>query len=329
MKRGASLDARGNVKSMPEKFLDLASQESICNRSVREPTLKCSPRTNHAGSSCPSSANIQHRCRWALFRSLQSWRHLPRTCLGVLLIGAVFLAWRFTSSLHWKAELWKLVNFPPEKQAHSQAIVRRHPRLDPTPYFPEEEKPEKISTHQCFDTKSCLESDIVPYWIQYGGSISFGKFTNGGGARFLWTKDGTALTAVATSFYSVRNVSFKDGGFYQCVMHNQSETRLWAETFLQVSKPPVVKNKFIWQELQVNETLALRVHLKTQGTPSPEFQWRHNGQPIPGSLGSSRNYVVSKVQQQDEGTYTCEVYNVAGSMLWEEAVVVVTSKEQL
>jgi len=53
----------------------------------------------------------------------------------------------------------------------------------------------------------------------------------------------------------------------------------------------------------------------------PQYQWRLNGQIIPGATSST--YYVHKVSLKDAGTYTCVVSNMMGSVIWEEAIITV------
>eukprot|EP00638_Chattonella_subsalsa_P021673 CAMPEP_0117876596 /NCGR_PEP_ID=MMETSP0950-20121206/13660_1 /TAXON_ID=44440 /ORGANISM="Chattonella subsalsa, Strain CCMP2191" /LENGTH=682 /DNA_ID=CAMNT_0005730365 /DNA_START=62 /DNA_END=2110 /DNA_ORIENTATION=+ len=210
-----------------------------------------------------------------------------------------------------------------ENQKPPRMVSRRHPRRGPQDFqeFEAGEVPVVKDPEPSLKQKTDL---LVPHWIQIGGSISFGKFTNGGGARFSWAKDGTVLPHATKSFYSISNVQIKDEGLYSCKVFNGTEERLWAEVLLRVSAPPVVRQRTVRQALRVNQTLALHASVQSLGRPSPEFHWERNGKPIGDHRATVQDYVVPRVTPKDSGTYTCQVYNVAGSVLWEEAVVIVT-----
>ena len=45
-----------------------------------------------------------------------------------------------------------------------------------------------------------------------------------------------------------------------------------------------------------------------------KFQWRINGVDIPGAI--SETYAVPSAGEDDVGTYTCMVANLAGSVVW-------------
>ena len=63
----------------------------------------------------------------------------------------------------------------------------------------------------------------------------------------------------------------------------------------------------------------LALHATATGKPMPKYQWLLNGQLIPGADGPM--YIKAGFSAADIGTYTCVVQNLAGSALWEEALV--------
>lgn len=72
------------------------------------------------------------------------------------------------------------------------------------------------------------------------------------------------------------------------------------------------------QRLARGEMLAIVA--TASGIPQPDYQWRRNGVPI---AGANRAMLVRhSITEADMGTYTCDVYNVAGSVQWEEMAVI-------
>lgn len=87
---------------------------------------------------------------------------------------------------------------------------------------------------------------------------------------------------------------------------------------MRVSEPPLVESQLQTQRLARGEMLAIVA--TASGVPQPEYQWRRNGVPIPGA---TRPMLVKHgVSEPDMGTYTCDVYNVAGRVQWEEMAVI-------
>lgn len=87
---------------------------------------------------------------------------------------------------------------------------------------------------------------------------------------------------------------------------------------MRVSEPPLVESQLQTQRLARGEMLAIVA--TASGVPQPEYQWRRNGVPIPGATRPM--FVRHSVTEADMGTYTCDVYNVAGSVQWEEMAVI-------
>lgn len=90
------------------------------------------------------------------------------------------------------------------------------------------------------------------------------------------------------------------------------------QTTVRISEPPSVESQLQTQRLARGEMLAIVA--TASGVPQPEYQWRRNGVPIPGA--NRPMLVRHSVTEADMGTYTCDVYNVAGSVEWEEMAVI-------
>jgi hypothetical protein len=166
----------------------------------------------------------------------------------------------------------------------------------------------------------------LAHWIAVGGQLSLGGPAEGVGpqAHFRWFKDGRPLDAegaAASSWYVIESATPEDEGEYTCVSYegpDDREGRLWGRTTVRISQPPVLLKRPRSQTLlQPGALLALTV--KAQAVPAPQFQWRLNGVPIPGATADT--YSVARVDASHAGTYTCQVRNMAGSVLWEEAVI--------
>lgn len=94
----------------------------------------------------------------------------------------------------------------------------------------------------------------------------------------------------------------------------------WVSTqvTVRISEAPLVESQLQTQRLARGEMLAIVA--TATGVPQPEYQWRRNGVPIPGA--NRPMFVRHSVSEADMGTYTCDVFNVAGSVQWEEMVVI-------
>jgi hypothetical protein len=62
--------------------------------------------------------------------------------------------------------------------------------------------------------------------------------------------------------------------------------------------------------------------LEVEAIPAASFQWFKNGYPLPEQRGDV--LVLDAIDFSSAGTYSCEVHNVAGRVLWLEATIHVT-----
>lgn len=92
----------------------------------------------------------------------------------------------------------------------------------------------------------------------------------------------------------------------------------FTQATVRISEPPLVESQLQTQRLARGEMLAIIA--TASGVPQPEYQWRRNGVPI---TGANRPMLVRhSVTEADMGTYTCDVFNVAGRAQWEEMAVI-------
>ncbi|CAM9104069.1 unnamed protein product [Ectocarpus sp. 13 AM-2016] len=170
-----------------------------------------------------------------------------------------------------------------------------------------------------------------PVWVVAGRSLTLGDVlasrdsalmaNDTGGVQ--WFRGGNVLPGkTSRPFLTISEVSLKDEGTYACFAVEESgrigSTPLWEEATVRISEPPLVESQLQTQRLARGEMLAIVA--TASGVPQPEYQWRRNGVPIPGA---TRPMLVKHgVSEADMGTYTCDVYNVAGRVQWEEMAVI-------
>ncbi len=82
---------------------------------------------------------------------------------------------------------------------------------------------------------------------------------------------------------------------------------------------PKVYTKPSYQELKSGKSLYLS--LQADGYPLPSYQWFKNGYAIEGPEAQQPAYVIDVVNISHSGTYSCEISNIAGSVIWLEASV--------
>jgi hypothetical protein len=90
--------------------------------------------------------------------------------------------------------------------------------------------------------------------------------------------------------------------------------------FVTCAGPPTVNLKPSHHVIKAGSTMVL--NLAAEGTPPPIFQWYKNGYPVPGLTAPV--LVMDQVNTTHSGTYSCEVQNIAGRLMWLEATIAVT-----
>jgi hypothetical protein len=136
---------------------------------------------------------------------------------------------------------------------------------------------------------------------------------------FQWRRNGVDIPGAVGHLMILNAVTIKDEGTYTCAVSNEKgNTVIWEESVLHVASPPKVKLEFVKVVVQKGDSVSLSVNLLS-GTPRPKFQWRINGVDIPGAI--SETYTVLSANPNDVGTYTCMVANLAGSVVWEENIL--------
>lgn len=184
-------------------------------------------------------------------------------------------------------------------------------------------------------TANRKEEAVLPLWVVAGSTLRLGDVPMDHGRKanlssitFRWFKDGEPLEGLfpssSSAFLVIQRVTPQHEGEYSCYRVVTGDGRggeaqeLVGFTHVRVLQPPQLTTKRrIQTSLQPGSLLAL--HVAAQGVPDPEYQWRLNGVPIPGAR--SHTYTVRNVDASHMGTYTCEVWNMAGKVMWEEAVI--------
>ncbi|CAM9588186.1 unnamed protein product [Sphacelaria rigidula] len=163
-----------------------------------------------------------------------------------------------------------------------------------------------------------------PMWVAAGSSLTLGDVwapRAEQGDVFEWFKDGKLLPGRTSSFLTISMAGIEDEGTYSCFVAGRVGAQhipLWDEATVRISEPPSVENQLQTQRLARGEMLAIVA--TASGVPQPQYQWRRNGVPIPGATRPM--LVRHSVTEADMGTYTCDVFNVAGRVQWEEMAVI-------
>ncbi|XP_050570610.1 hemicentin-2 [Cygnus atratus] len=137
-----------------------------------------------------------------------------------------------------------------------------------------------------------------------------------------WLKDGTLLTpspgmrlSVDGTVLQVGRAAVQDAGRYTCQVPGHPERHY----NLNVLVPPSFSSAEP-STMSVLEGQSVRLSCECHGIPFPALSWQKDGEPLSAHPGSpklvsagGRMLYIEKVRLVDEGTYTCECSNAAGS----------------
>ena len=169
-----------------------------------------------------------------------------------------------------------------------------------------------------------VHSHISNQWVSTGSQVIFRVNVDWKGEqmlKFQWRRNGVDIPRATDHLMVLGAATVEDEGTYTCAVSNrQGDTVIWEESVLHVASPPIVKSDFSHILVLPGDSISLGVHVLA-GSPKPKFQWRMNGVDIPGAI--SEKYTILSASEGDVGTYTCMVANLAGSVVWEEVVVLI------
>ena len=169
-----------------------------------------------------------------------------------------------------------------------------------------------------------VQSHISNQWVSIHSQVIFRvnvDWRAGQHLSFQWRRNGVDIPNANADLMILGAAGLVDEGTYTCAVSNQyGDTIIWEESVLHVASPPVVIGGHSKISVQPGDSVSLSVDV-VSASPKPKFQWRMNGVDIPGAI--SEKYIILAASQGDVGTYTCMVANLAGSVVWEEAIVMV------
>jgi hypothetical protein len=152
-------------------------------------------------------------------------------------------------------------------------------------------------------------------------SASFSVVPGGTGPfHYQWRFNGVNIDAAITSTLELNNLQLEQSGLYSVVVYNNGGTVLSSEATLNVLLPAF----FLTQPQSVNlrgstnnadygyTTNNASFSATAKGVGTLHYQWRFNGQDIPGANGTT--YAINGVQLTNDGTYDVIVTDDVGSI---------------
>lgn len=146
--------------------------------------------------------------------------------------------------------------------------------------------------------------------VVVGDSVVFSVSASGGEPlSYQWRKDGNLLPDATGSYFAIAPVRVSDAGDYTVVVSNRAGSATSAAATLVVLEPPVITGQPRSKTVNVGDATLFGV--AATGSPPLEFQWYHQGQPVPGATGATLH--LAAVALTDAGDYQAIVTNPAGS----------------
>ena len=132
---------------------------------------------------------------------------------------------------------------------------------------------------------------------------------------FQWEKDSLDILGATAESYTITSVQNDDRGVYKCKVSNDfsniisNSADLILKDSVQISRQPQSQLK--------NPDTSVTFSVTASGTPPLSFQWQKDGVYIDGA--TSKSFTIDSISENDEGFYSCNVSNDAGSVTSDDA----------
>lgn len=154
--------------------------------------------------------------------------------------------------------------------------------------------------------------------VFFAGKRFFTRANNQQVARVYESVDGLAWNSVGDigvdSLFGIRGVAYGFGRYFLGGIGGEDGS---IQVLGTITSPPVLVKQPGSREIA--EGRALRLSVEAVGDLPTSFQWMKNGVAIAGALGA--DYVVSRVTEEEAGSYRCEVSNSSGTVFSNTALV--------
>lgn len=140
--------------------------------------------------------------------------------------------------------------------------------------------------------------------------------------NYQWKRNGQNIQAAVESTYTLGNLQLTDSGAYAVVVSNSAGSVSSQPAVLTVT-PAVVAPVITMQpqDAVAVEGGSVSFTVTATGTGPLSYQWRKNGEAMPGATKSNLN--LSGVQPLDSGGYSVTIFNSAGQVTTASASLLV------
>lgn len=161
---------------------------------------------------------------------------------------------------------------------------------------------------------------------QPGSVVSFSVSVIGGSSfNYQWRKNGLAIVGATNSTLTLSGVTAADVGNYDVQVSNALGLVTSSTAQLTIASgtvAPVITAQPVSRTVVVGGSVTLSV--SATGVPAVSYQWRKNGQNVPGATG--RSFTFNPAQVGDAGNYDVVVSNAVGAVTTSTAGLRVISR---
>ncbi len=165
-------------------------------------------------------------------------------------------------------------------------------------------------------TQTAFAGSVVTFSVSVSGGTAF---------NYQWRKNGVAIGGANASSLTLTGVTAADAGNYDVLVGNSLgnvASSIAQLTIATTASAPVITAQPASRSVLAGSGTVLAVG--ATGAPTPQYQWRKDGQPISGAV--SPTYTLGSVSGASAGRYDVIVSNSAGSVLSAGAVVTVLAR---
>ncbi len=149
--------------------------------------------------------------------------------------------------------------------------------------------------------QSAYETQSVTFTVVARGTEPF---------TYQWQRNNAALDGATSASLTVENLTVANAGDYRVIVTNGvNSTASAAATLTVLAAAPAITTSPLFQSVAPGATATFTA--AASGMPPLNFQWRRNGQPLPGATAATLDVVAAVAE--DIAAYDVVVTNAAGS----------------